>query len=256
MSEGANRATLWIASRTTGVDPGTPLLGLPLLRRAVLAGERAGFSRILVEGIPGQDLGDLIAETRAEILHAADPAPELPQGRLVVLSSTVVGQTRWLRELRLMPVEPGRLELDPGCAAILDTEDPGAAVSVLRGRGGQDALETLSRRFPPASGHLSSRDRFEIAGTPDLRRAEDWLLRGLVKDTEGFMSRHVERRISLAISRRLAGTRVTPNAMTFVSVTVGLAGAALFLSPSAWAPLAGALLVLGHSILDGCDGEL
>jgi 1L-myo-inositol 1-phosphate cytidylyltransferase / CDP-L-myo-inositol myo-inositolphosphotransferase len=255
VSEGANRGTLWIPSEAAGVDPGTPLLGLPLLRRAVLAGERAGFSRIVVEEA-GRDFTGLLAETGAGVLRAADPAPDLPPGRLVVLSPNVVGQTRWLRELRLMPVEPGRLELDPRCAAILDTEDPGAAVSVLRGRGGQDALETLSRRFPPASGHLSSRDRFEIAGTPDLRRAEDWLLRGLVKDTEGFMSRHVERRISLAISRRLAGTRVTPNTMTLVSVAVGLAGAALFLSPSAWAPLAGALLVLAHSILDGCDGEL
>ncbi|HLN57693.1 MAG TPA: CDP-alcohol phosphatidyltransferase family protein, partial [Thermoanaerobaculia bacterium] len=100
------------------------------------------------------------------------------------------------------------------------------------------------------------RDRFEIASARDLRGAENWLLKSLIKESEGFMSRHVERRISLAISRRLASTRVTPNAMTLVSVGVGLAGAALFLSSSAWAPIAGALLVLAHSILDGCDGEL
>ena len=95
-----------------------------------------------------------------------------------------------------------------------------------------------------------------IASSADLPRAEDWLLASLVKDTEGFMSRHVERRISLAVSRRLAGTRVTPNMMTLVSVGVGLAGAALFLSARSGAAVAGALLVLLHSILDGCDGEL
>jgi len=249
-------ATLWIASAAEGADPSIPLLGLPLLLRSVMAGERAGFSRIVVEEKPGENLSGLLAESRAEILREADPAPANPRGRLVVLSARVLAQPRWLQELRQMPVEPGKLELDPRCAAILETEDPGAAFSVLRDRGGRDALEALSARFPPAKGRLSSRDRFEVVSPLDLRSAEDWLLRGLVKDTEGFMSRHVERRISLAISRRLAGTRVTPNAMTFVSVAVGLAGAALFLSPSAWAPLAGALLVLAHSILDGCDGEL
>jgi phosphatidylglycerophosphate synthase len=44
--------------------------------------------------------------------------------------------------------------------------------------------------------------------------------------------------------------------MTIVSVVIGLLGAALFLSTEPFAPLAGALLVLAHSILDGCDGEL
>ncbi len=56
-----------------------------------------------------------------------------------------------------------------------------------------------------------------VASAADLPRAESFLLKGLVKDTEGFMSRHFDRRISLAVSRRLAGTRVTPNQMTLVS---------------------------------------
>jgi phosphatidylglycerophosphate synthase len=97
---------------------------------------------------------------------------------------------------------------------------------------------------------------FPLRTAEDVPRAERWLLASLVKDEEGFMSRHVERRISLAISRRLAGTRVTPNAMTLVSVGVGLAGAAFFLSARPAMQFAGAVLFLLHSILDGCDGEL
>lgn len=97
---------------------------------------------------------------------------------------------------------------------------------------------------------------FEIRGAEDLPRAERWLLDGLVKDSEGFMSRHVERKISLAISRRLAPTRLTANQMTIVSVVVGLAGAGFFLSSRPTMQFAGALLFLAHSILDGCDGEL
>ena len=250
-----NEGTLWIAA-ATGVDPGTPLLGLPLVLRSVLAAERAGFARILVEETAGRDVAAGLSRTRAEILRGGDPEPDIAPGRLVILTSRVLPQVRWLKELRRIPAEPERLETDPGCAAVLETRDPSAAVAVLRGRGGQDALESLSARLAPVGTGLSSPDRFEFQSPADPRRAEDWLLSSLIKDNEGFMSRHVERKISLAVSRRLASTRVTPNAMTLVSVAVGLVGAALFLSPRSGAPLAGALLVLAHSILDGCDGEL
>ncbi len=215
-------ATLRISSAgkggTSGVAGDTVLLGLPILRRAVLAGERAGFERIVVEEADGLDLPSLLAETRAKIVPRSGAVPDPGPGPVILLPENVIPQVRWLRDLR-----------------------QGTRVR---------QADTL------AGGEPENRDRFVIASTADLPRARDWLLESLIKDTEGFMSRHVERRISLAVSRRLAATHVTPNAMTVFSVCVGLAGAGLFLSPRAWAPLAGALLVLSHSILDGCDGEL
>jgi phosphatidylglycerophosphate synthase len=119
-------------------------------------------------------------------------------------------------------------------------------------------LATVSGLAAAAAGGAErvSSPTFEVRGPEDVPAAERWLLQSMIKDDEGFMSRHVERRISLAISRRLAATRVTPNAMTLVSVGVGLAGAALFASTRPGAPFLGALLFLLHSILDGCDGEL
>jgi phosphatidylglycerophosphate synthase len=95
-----------------------------------------------------------------------------------------------------------------------------------------------------------------LASPSDLPRAEKHLLRSLIKDTEGFMSRHFDRRISLAISRRLAGTRVTPNMMTILSVAIGVFGALFFLNPGPLWQTAGALCFVLHSIVDGCDGEL
>jgi phosphatidylglycerophosphate synthase len=95
-----------------------------------------------------------------------------------------------------------------------------------------------------------------VASPSDLPRAETYLLKGLIKDSEGFMSRHFDRAISLAVSRRLAGTRVTPNQMTLVSVAIGLIGAPFFLSPRPEIQVIGGVLFLLHSILDGCDGEL
>ena len=94
------------------------------------------------------------------------------------------------------------------------------------------------------------------ASAGDLPSAEKHLLKALIKDTEGFMSRHFDRKISLAISRRLAGTRVTPNQMTLVSVAIGVFGSLFFLSPSPAMQTAGALCFVLHSIVDGCDGEL
>jgi phosphatidylglycerophosphate synthase len=98
--------------------------------------------------------------------------------------------------------------------------------------------------------------RFTLVGADGPKAAEEWLLQSLIKDTEGFMSRHVERRISLAITRRLVGTSITPNAMTLVSLAMGLIGAPFFLSSDPLLQVAGSLLFLTHSILDGCDGEL
>ena len=98
--------------------------------------------------------------------------------------------------------------------------------------------------------------RFPLRAAGDLDAAESWLLRGLVKDTEGVMSRHVERRISLALTRYLVLTSVTPNAVTLVCVAIGLVAAPFFLSSAPAFQLVGALLFLLHSILDGCDGEI
>ena len=111
-------------------------------------------------------------------------------------------------------------------------------------------LEAVRAGAPPSSAGVAA------ASAADLPRAEQYLLGSLVKDTEGFMSRNFERKISLAISRRLAGTHVTPNAMTLVSIGIGIFGASFFLETSAARQTAGALLFLLHSILDGCDGEL
>jgi phosphatidylglycerophosphate synthase len=190
-----------------GVVPETPLLGLSLLRRQILAAERAGFERIYVEPVAGADLSRHLAGTRAQIASGRDTASS--GKRIVRFSPGRLPSVEWLRALRENP------SADPAGAGV-----------------------------------------FEIQSAQDLPGAERWLLDGLVKDTEGFMSRHVERKISLAISGRLAPTRVTPNQMTILSVVVGLGGAAFFLSSRPAMQFAGALLFLAHSILDGCDGEL
>jgi len=236
------------------VSPATAVAGLPLLRRIVLAGARAGFSRVLVQG--GHDgVERLLGGTAANVLGARPTLDS--RRRIVILPANVVPQARWLRALRETDVEPERLYADGQLAAVIDTDAPSAVLAAAaQCRGVGELLALLRVRFDEAKLDADDTGRFPLSEPADARPAESWLLRSLIKQREGFMSRHVERKISLAITRRLAVTRVTPDVMTVVSVGLGLLGAPFFLSSSPAYQLVGALLFLTHSILDGCDGEL
>jgi phosphatidylglycerophosphate synthase len=76
------------------------------------------------------------------------------------------------------------------------------------------------------------------------------------KDTDGFLARHFDRRVSGAISRQLIRTAVTPNQITVFVTLLGL-GAGWLMARTGYAPkVLGSLVFLLTSILDGCDGEV
>ena len=234
----------------------TVVAGLPLLRRIVLAGIRAGFSRVLVQSDPA-DIDRLLGGTAATALSDDVRLALDSRRRIVILSANVVPQPRWLRALRESEIEAERLYADASLTAVIDTDDSAAVLAAaMRYRGAGELVEGLRARFDWTDLKADDAGRFPLTGPSDTGPAETWLLRSLIKQREGFMSRHFERKISLALTRRLAATRVTPDAMTLVSLAIGLLGASFFLSSSPAAQLAGALLFLTHSILDGCDGEL
>ena len=241
---------------TDSITPDTVVAGLPLLRRIVLAGARAGFSRVLVQS-DRAGIERLLGGTAATAL-GEDIAPTPPaRCRIVILAANVVPQARWLRTLRESDLEAERLYLDAPATAVLDTDDPAAVVATAAScRSARELVERLSARFDGSDLKADDTGRFPLTTPADTKPAEAWLLRSLIKQREGFMSRHVERRISLALTRRLARTRITPDVMTLVSLAIGLLGAPFFLSASPAYQLTGALLFLTHSILDGCDGEL
>jgi len=234
--------------------PGTVIAGLPLVRRIVLAAERAGFERILVHSRACPE-PHLLAGTAAALLGAETAVT--PRARLVLVPANVLPQARWLRALREMSLDPETLAVDSSLTAVVESAGIDEVLrSAGQAAGAEDLITTLSRRLGRATGAGDPAGRFALAGGAGAPAAEDWLMRSLIKDTEGFMSRHFERRISLAITRRLVDTSITPNAMTLVSLTIGLLGAPFFLSAEPLQQIVGGLLFLTHSILDGCDGEL
>jgi phosphatidylglycerophosphate synthase len=99
-------------------------------------------------------------------------------------------------------------------------------------------------------------DPIAVTDDASARRAETLLFRSLRKLADGWTSRWLNRHISLAISRHLVKTPLTPNQVSIAILGVGVAGAVLASRGDYAAMAAGATLFQAQSVLDGCDGEM
>jgi phosphatidylglycerophosphate synthase len=128
----------------------------------------------------------------------------------------------------------------------------------------KDALQ--SGRIP-AGGLLAPADAVEVLADGD---SVDWrsvthpveaafqerrLFESLPQTADGYIAR-LDRRLSMALSKRLLPLPVTPNHITLASLVIGLSGAALLAGTSYPLQVLGALMLWSCCILDGCDGEL
>lgn len=256
-----------------GPGPQPPIGGLAPWARLVLEAERLGVARTALWLAPGA--GPLVSTGgRAEPVEQVAAGPEA--GEALAAAARGAAVVLWASTAALVPADTLRalLEASPADGEAVVVEAGGRPVAAalapaaLGGAAGRARLREAGRA-PDAAGFaarllegLRPRPLREpgavfLLDTPAARRAgERALLRSLVKPEDGFMSRHVERPISLAITRRIAGSRVTPNQVTLVSIAIGLAGAAgIAVGERPW-QVAGALLFLASSIIDGVDGEL
>jgi 1L-myo-inositol 1-phosphate cytidylyltransferase / CDP-L-myo-inositol myo-inositolphosphotransferase len=251
-------STTWADAGDVARGPhGDPiLLGLRLIQRAALAARRAGYGQVFLLGAKGFTTGAAAIPDWRDLTAALAHTP----ASLVIAPAAVLAETDWLERLASMRIEPAAWGRIPNRIVVLAAASALGAVGELdRDGGARDlgAVESrLARLFGPPAPISADIDPMLVETPPDVRAAERRLLRSLVKDTDGFMARHVERPISLQISRRLAGTAITPNQMSLISIAAGICGGPFFLSSRPLMQTIGALLFLAHSILDGCDGEL
>lgn len=98
---------------------------------------------------------------------------------------------------------------------------------------------------------------WEDVDTPEsLVHTQQSLIRSLGKPTDGFVSRHFNRKISTRISSMLVKTSLTPNQLSISTMFICFV-AAWFVSEPTYLGLAlGGLLFQFASIVDGCDGEV
>lgn len=191
---------------------------------------------------------DLVECPEPAVLVDADPDPDVvAEATKVALDAD--GRVAELgKSLRAPTAECGALLLGPSVFSSL-------ARSRKEGDGSLSAAVTrLARDERVQAVPLPAAAWWQDVDTPaDLARAGRLLRRSLPRDTDGPVSRLVNRRISVPISWLLSRFRPSPDALSIVSLIVGLAGAVLLgRGEATW----GAVLVQLCSILDGVDGEV
>lgn len=95
-----------------------------------------------------------------------------------------------------------------------------------------------------------------IRSKRDIEEVEKYLYRNLISPTDSLLTRKINRKISLVITRRISNLSIHPNHITVFNFIVGITGGLLLFSLSYFPTILGAFLFLLSSILDGCDGEL
>lgn len=239
-------------------DGDTRVLGLGLMQRTVMAARRAGYGQIFF--LARDHAAPPGIATIPNWSHLTTALVTSQTAPLLIASATILSEVDWLERLAETRIAPAAWVAVPHRIIILAAAAVPDALAALDAEGGAYGLTAVQDRLTCRLGSPAAIpagvDPMVVVTSADVRVAERRLLRMLVKDTDGFMARHVERPISLQISRCLAPTAVTPNQITMVSVAVGLCGAPFFLSAFWPWQTVGALLLLAHSILDGCDGEL
>jgi phosphatidylglycerophosphate synthase len=216
---------------------GRSLAGLTVGERLLLALSYADVERAVLVGPGARPNSD-----RAEIaLFEADGAGIDPAQRYVVLPADLVFDRRLLADLDVLPADlPIRAIDAAGAAEVL--ADPDAWL----GRLGNGRPEGGGRGYA-----------LRVVDDEGARAAQRHLLESLKKPVDGFVSRHLNRKISLSISRFLVRTGVRPNAMTVAIMGLGaLSGVAAAFAEPWWTLVLAGLLFQGQSVLDGCDGEI
>jgi phosphatidylglycerophosphate synthase len=201
----------------TSADPARRVGGLTLALRLALDAQAGGASSV-VDATDLDRTRALLADRRLRI-----PIVDQPPGDLLVARApaSLVVHRQTFRQLSEQDLLPRDLARDP-----FVPEAPFA--------------------FAP----------IDVRDGPDARRAERALFRSLRKREDGWTSRWLNRYISLAISRLLVKTPLSPNQVSLAILAVGLTGAWLASRGGHGSMLLGAFLFQMQSVLDGCDGEM
>ena len=229
-------------------DPTTRVASLPAALRHALALQAAGVARIW---FVGSNAGacvpvDARLQTSVEAMDTVSPAGEfvislrmedtyhrdLP--RLLLASAqranndmVAVGQDG----ARMMVFTPGTDATHP------DTSQPDAQPSALEFE--MNGLFLLQAR---------TREQ--------LKTATGLHLQSLIKPTSGLFERLYMRPLSLRLTRVLMHTRITPNAISWITLALALVSALLIALPAHGAIIAGGLLHMFMRVVDCIDGEI
>jgi len=90
----------------------------------------------------------------------------------------------------------------------------------------------------------------------EIELAERLLTEHIRKNTQTFVAREINKRVSLPLSLILARLRITPNTITIFNIFIGLCAGIGAAGRTYTGVLLGAILFQTASVIDGCDGEV
>jgi phosphatidylglycerophosphate synthase len=247
----------------------TVVAGLPVLTRALCAGRKGGITDWVV----------LVADGERQVRRLVSEEPRLRQVRCTVARTRDFSQAAlngWLGEeeavvIPCVAVFDHRLirqvVASPGSAQTLlsFTTKDGQGTGLLRGpvpvlwrvlQREQQAIDPSQAASRKPQAAISLEDGLWVPLSAGHAEVERRLLASLGRETDGFLSRVLDRKVSRVLTRYLAGTTITPNQVTLFSFVLGLLSAWLLAVPDYWTRVGGAALLLVSTTIDGCDGEL
>jgi CDP-L-myo-inositol myo-inositolphosphotransferase len=272
---------------------GKKILGLPLLLRAILAAQQAGFKTFYLAGSGEPEEIELVELVKKDQRILSSPldlhylqaeafsSPGNPATRelfnspegFLLLEGNVVFDPSLLDEAKRF--EPQSQEIiifkaspdtapDPnpnwtGLAVISGNLLPGLLTRF--GSGNDQSSELLTalpstatiRYWTLSSGYFLLR----VNSRESEKKAEKALLSTARKPQDGFIARHFNRHVSLFLSQKLIKLRASPSLLSFLNFLIGLTGAWLAaIGRGYWSFLLAGLLFELASIFDGCDGEV
>jgi phosphatidylglycerophosphate synthase len=212
--------------------------GLALPLRALLALQQAGASPLAFTGSAAEAWA---AHARADdrVRCAVEALTRPPEGPFVAVSGELAIDTRFARALLRAP---GVVRARDEVVAVhrVTPSDQGVLVDA-----GDGALDVSSEGLC-----LPVRD------DASARAADDRLYASLRKPQDGFISRAINRSLSIRVTRLLAPTGLRPNQVSVGILAFGVAGAVLAAKGTHAALAVAGMCFNAQSILDGCDGEL
>lgn len=230
----------WVLKLEAGSgDPTRNVAGLPLALRLALDAQGAGASAI-VQG-KGLDLGDALN----------DPRLSLP-----VLEAAAEAEAAAGAEAERAGRHPSAATPAPAAVTLYASSvvHRGLLKAIVEAGAHLPGIDLRTQSFPhPVPWGF---EPFEVTDKPSRVRAERALFRALRKPQDGWTSRYLNRYISLAISRWLVKTPLSPNQVSVGILALGIAGGLIATRGDYWSLVLGAFLFQSQSVLDGCDGEM
>ena len=130
-------------------------------------------------------------------------------------------------------------------------------LSISKGDEGlSGGIKVLAQRHKMKYMLLGDNFWIDVDDKTDRQNAEHLICNKLKKNTDGPISKMLNRPISLRISKLLLKTGITPNQISILSTVIGLAGAAFFFNGEYFYLVLGGMFIHIHSVVDGCDGEV